>query len=200
MTGALRLILILTSLFYNQLITIICRSTVIHKISMNNSNDFFTVSTASGYAGVGFINSEVARLWLPEKENSKLLARISEWEPGAKKIKGGSLARRIAEYFEGEPIEFPDTVYLGKFDVFAKKVFRALRRIRRGDTMTYAKLAARCGKPKAARYIGSIMGKNPVPLIIPCHRVIRSDGSPGGFTTPAGPSLKIKMLRLEREK
>ncbi|VAX23345.1 Methylated-DNA--protein-cysteine methyltransferase [hydrothermal vent metagenome] len=165
---------------------------------MNNSKEFFTVSTASGYAGAGFINGEAFRLWLPEKEKSNLLARISEQAPGAREIKGGSLAQRIAEYFEGEPVEFPDTVLLDSFDEFPKKVFQELRRITRGETMTYAQLAARCGKPKAARYVGSIMGKNPVPLIIPCHRVVRSDGSPGGFTTPAGPSLKIKMLELER--
>jgi len=167
---------------------------------MNNSKEFFTVDTASGYAGAGFINGEaLLRLWLPEKRKSNLLARISEWEPDAKKIKGGSLAQRIAEYFEGEPVEFPDTVLLDSFNVFAKKVFRELRKIGRGKTITYAQLAARCGKPKAARYVGSVMGKNPVPLIIPCHRVVRSDGSPGGFTTPAGPKLKIKMLSLERE-
>ncbi|HEB72353.1 MAG TPA: methylated-DNA--[protein]-cysteine S-methyltransferase [Nitrospirae bacterium] len=167
---------------------------------MNNSKEFFTVSADSGYAGAGFINGEVSRVWLPEKEKSNLLARISAWAPYAKEIRGGSLAQRIAEYFEGEPVEFPDTVLLDNFDVFALKVFEELRRIARGETITYARLAARCGKPKAARYVGSVMGKNPLPLIIPCHRVVRSDGSPGGFTTPAGPSLKIKMLGLERKK
>ncbi|VAX17735.1 Methylated-DNA--protein-cysteine methyltransferase [hydrothermal vent metagenome] len=166
---------------------------------MNNSKEFFTVSTVSGYAGAGLINGEAFRVWLPEEEKSNLLARISAWEPDAKKIKGGSLAQRIAEYFEGEPVEFPDTVLLDNFNVFEKKVFRELRKIARGKTITYAQLAARCKKPKAARYVGSVMAKNPVPLIIPCHRVVRSDGSPGGFTTPAGPSLKIKMLRLELE-
>ena len=167
---------------------------------MDNSKEYFIVNAAFGFAGAGFINGEAARLWLPEKGKSKLQARISKWAPDAKRIKGGSLAERIAAYFEGEPVEFPDTFFLDNFDVFAKKVFRELRRISRGETITYGRLAARCGKPKAARYVGSIMGKNPVPLIIPCHRVVRSDGSPGGFTCPAGPSLKIKMLELERER
>lgn len=166
---------------------------------MNLSMYYFTVSTVSGYAGAGFLNGEAARLWLPEKGKSTLRARISAWAPDAKRMKGGYLAERIAAYFEGEPVEFSDTVFLDSFDVFTKKVFRELRKIKRGETITYGQLAARCGKPKAARYVGSIMGKNPVPLIIPCHRVVRSDGAPGGFTTPAGPSLKRKMLVLEQK-
>lgn len=166
---------------------------------MASGINYYTVNTAFGFAGAGFINGDTAKLWLPEKEKSKLRERISQWAPDAKRIKGDSLAERIAAYFEGEPVEFPDSVFLDNFDAFAVRVFRELRRIKRGGTITYGRLAARCGKPKAARYIGSIMGKNPVPLIIPCHRVVRSDGAPGGFTTPAGPSLKIKMLKLERE-
>lgn len=80
---------------------------------------------------------------------------------------------------------------------FARRIYTELRRVKWGETVTYGELAARAGEPSAARAVGMVMAKNPVPLIVPCHRVVRSDGGIGGFSAPGGADFKKKMLALE---
>ena len=79
--------------------------------------------------------------------------------------------------------------------VFEKKVWDAARKIPFGRTSSYGLIAAAAGSPRAGRAAGNAPGKNPVMIIVPCHRVIKSDGSSGGFS--AGPDLKKKLLGLE---
>ena len=79
--------------------------------------------------------------------------------------------------------------------VFEKKVWNATRSISYGKTLCYGGIAETCGNPGAGRAVGNALGKNPVIIIVPCHRVIKSDGSIGGFS--AGPGLKKKLLELE---
>lgn len=80
---------------------------------------------------------------------------------------------------------------------FAVRVWRQLRRIRPGQVTTYGKLAARSGRPGAARAVGRIMGANPVPVIIPCHRCLGADGSLTGFSAAGGTFLKARLLHNE---
>ena len=80
---------------------------------------------------------------------------------------------------------------------FQKKVWTALRRVPAGRTITYGQLAVRAGHPKAVRACGTANGANPVPLFVPCHRTIASDGSLGGFG--GGLALKARLLELERD-
>jgi methylated-DNA-[protein]-cysteine S-methyltransferase len=83
---------------------------------------------------------------------------------------------------------------------FAKKALLAARRIPFGKTVSYVRLAAMAGNPRAVRAAASAMRRNPFPLVIPCHRVIRSDGSAGGFMgKTAGREVRLKRLLLERE-
>jgi O-6-methylguanine DNA methyltransferase len=79
--------------------------------------------------------------------------------------------------------------------VFEKKVWNAARSIPYGNTLSYGDIAGICGNPNAGRAVGNALGKNPVIIIVPCHRVIKSDGCFGGFS--AGPDLKKKLLELE---
>jgi methylated-DNA-[protein]-cysteine S-methyltransferase len=84
---------------------------------------------------------------------------------------------------------------------FTQKVLRAARSIRWGKTLSYADLAKRVGNPGAIRAVASVMRNNPFPLIIPCHRVIRSNGSIGGFMgKTGGKEIELKIRLLEREK
>lgn len=78
---------------------------------------------------------------------------------------------------------------------FEKKVWNAACSIPYGQTRSYSVIAGICGSPNASRAVGNALGKNPVMLIVPCHRIIKSDGSYGGFS--AGPDLKKKLLELE---
>jgi len=80
---------------------------------------------------------------------------------------------------------------------FQRRVYEACRRIPRGETRTYAELAGAVGARRCARAAAGALAANPVPLLIPCHRVIRSDGQLGGFSAPGGVALKRKLLTIE---
>lgn len=80
---------------------------------------------------------------------------------------------------------------------FQYKVMLATREIPAGHVVTYGAIAAHIGHPKAVRAVGTALSKNPLPLIIPCHRVVRADGSVGKFSTPAGTAQKCELLRRE---
>ena len=108
------------------------------------------------------------------------------------------LQDKIKAYFRGTYVEFSGVpVDLAGFSVFARKVLLACREIPLGQTVSYSHLARLAHSPKAARAAGSVMARNPMPLIIPCHRVIRSDGSVGNFSAPGGQNLKQRLLDLE---
>jgi methylated-DNA-[protein]-cysteine S-methyltransferase len=105
----------------------------------------------------------------------------------------------IERYLAGQAVDFSSfPLDLGDQPVFRNRVWQACRKIPYGRTMTYAELAAKAGNPKAVRAAGSAMSHNPVPIIIPCHRVVRSDGGLGGFSAPSGVSLKEQLLTMER--
>lgn len=93
------------------------------------------------------------------------------------------------------PAELP--VDLDTLTEFEREVLRATRQIPRGQTRPYGWIAARIGRPKAVRAVGTAVGNNPVPLVIPCHRVVRSDGSPGEYVF--GAAAKQRLLSAERE-
>lgn len=105
------------------------------------------------------------------------------------------VAKEIRQYLEGRRKRFTIRPCLFGTE-FQRRVWRAAARIPHGKTVSYSELAARVGAPGAARAVGSALGANPVPIIIPCHRVIRADGTLGGFG--AGLRLKKALLDLER--
>ena len=111
----------------------------------------------------------------------------------------GPPEERIIAYFEGENVDFSTdpAVNLDALSPFDRKVLQACRKIRPGETTTYGDLAVRAGHPGVARAVGSALAHNPIPLIIPCHRVLRSDGSLGGFSAPGGLTTKQNLLRHE---
>jgi O-6-methylguanine DNA methyltransferase len=82
-------------------------------------------------------------------------------------------------------------------DAFAGKVYRVLRAIPAGETMTYGEIATRIGQPTAARAVAGAMGQNPTPLILPCHRVVGANAL-GGFSAPGGVDTKKRFLALEK--
>lgn len=108
------------------------------------------------------------------------------------------LVDRLERYSDGERVSFDDVpVELSHLTPFQLKVVRACRKISRGRTRTYGELAAAAGSPGASRAVGSVMAKNRLPIIVPCHRVVGAGGSLGGFSAPTGLSLKERMLVLE---
>jgi len=110
------------------------------------------------------------------------------------------LQERIIAYFEGEPVDFraDPPVSLDRARSFGLRVLHACRAIPFGRTVTYSDLAQQVGCPGAARAVGGVMAANPIPLIVPCHRVLRTDGGLGGFSAPGGIATKQRMLRHEQ--
>ena len=105
----------------------------------------------------------------------------------------------VQRYFDGEIIDFSRVALdLDGQDDFFRQIYQALRAIGWGHTTTYGTLAKALGAgPQAARDVGQAMAKNPVPLIIPCHRVLAAGGKVGGFSAPGGATAKVHMLELE---
>jgi methylated-DNA-[protein]-cysteine S-methyltransferase len=111
-----------------------------------------------------------------------------------------SLQTGILAYFNDQTVDFSTgiAVDLGKMGNFDKAVLQACARIKPGSTTTYGQLARTIGYPHAARAVGNALARNPIPLIIPCHRVLRSDGGLGGFSAIGATELKQRLLDLER--
>jgi methylated-DNA-[protein]-cysteine S-methyltransferase len=106
--------------------------------------------------------------------------------------------KRVLDYFAGERTAFKVEVDLSDVPSFRCEVLEQCRRIPYGKTASYADLARAAGNPRAVRAVGGAMANNPLPLVIPCHRVIRSDGSLGGFSSYRETELKARLLRLEK--
>lgn len=105
------------------------------------------------------------------------------------------LVRQLQSYAAGKPVKLTTPVNLDAGTEFQRAVWTTLRTIPRGETRSYAWVARQIGRPRAARAVGAACGANPVPLLVPCHRVIASDGSLGGFS--GGLALKRRLLALE---
>jgi methylated-DNA-[protein]-cysteine S-methyltransferase len=119
------------------------------------------------------------------KENSKALKIAQE------------AARQIQEYFDQKRKVFEVPLDLDGITDFRRRVLLETKNIPYGRTLTYGQLAARVHQPNAARAVGGAMAGNPLPLIVPCHRVVASDGSMHGFSSPGG--IKTKVALLEHE-
>ena len=116
----------------------------------------------------------------------------------AAEFKGGNAmttdaVREVKRYLAGGPD--PDVEVVFPESAFSVRVWRQLARIPRGQVRSYGRIARAIRHPGAARAVGQACGRNPVPLVIPCHRVVAADGSLGGFS--AGLPIKVKLLELE---
>jgi methylated-DNA-[protein]-cysteine S-methyltransferase len=107
-----------------------------------------------------------------------------------------NLKRQLQRYAAGQLVRWKVPVDLSSGTEFQQKVWRVLTTIPHGETRSYGWVAQRVGKPKASRAVGAACGANPVPVIVPCHRVIAGDGSIGGFG--GGLPLKRRLLMLEK--
>ncbi len=124
-----------------------------------------------------------------------LAQRAKEAAPAAAKGHTERAEREVREYLAGRRQAFTVPVDLDGVPTFHRQVLRTLVAVRCGETVSYGALAARAGRPRAARAVGQAMARNPVPLLVPCHRVVASGGRLGGFG--GGPALKRRLLDLE---
>lgn len=165
-------------------------------------------------AGAGDLARQVLRAARESaRESGRLLDKISiQTTPrGVSLIRAGRLEKpataagrrlaerareELAEYFEGKRAFFSVPVDLSETPDFQRKVLAAARRIPFGEVRPYAWVAQRIGHPRAVRAVGTALGRNPVPFIVPCHRVLQTGGGLGGYLF--GTDVKSRLLSLER--
>lgn len=169
---------------------------------MQKVSKYVIFKTKWGHFGLAGTERRLSRSCLPGSAGDKVEAHLLKGEPAARFDKAflKNLQEQIVSYYEGERVNFdPEIpVSLDGFRAFGRSVLEKCRQLQFGETITYAGLAERSGSPAASRAVGSAMAKNPIPLIIPCHRVLRADGGLGGFSAPGGTAVKKRMLDLER--
>src|ERR1700752_343981 len=169
----------------------------------HTAHQYLIFETASGFCGIAWNDVGITRFQLPTKSAEAAQGFLLRRAPGAK---SGEPTPAVIEavgavkrYFEGEEIDFSGVALdLGDQDAFFKQIYAAALRVGWGRTTTYGALAKELGAgPEAARDVGQAMAKNPVALLIPCHRVLAAGGKVGGFSTPGGSTAKRPMLALE---
>jgi methylated-DNA-[protein]-cysteine S-methyltransferase len=159
--------------------------------------------TAGGFCGIAWNDAGITRFQLPmrsaEAAERGLRRRLPGAEPGAPPPEVAEAVAAAQRYFAGEETDFSRfAIDLGEQDAFFRQVYAATRQVGWGRTTTYGALARELGAgPEAARDVGQAMAKNPVPLFIPCHRVLAAGGKVGGFSAPGGSAAKSHMLALE---
>jgi methylated-DNA-[protein]-cysteine S-methyltransferase len=104
---------------------------------------------------------------------------------------------QVKKYLNGQHTNFGFLIDISPLSDFQQQVLQATQQIPRGRIATYMEIARQIGKPKAVRAVGQALGRNPIPIVIPCHRVIASNGSLGGYSGGGGLETKAKLLQLE---
>src|SRR5215467_15383317 len=167
------------------------------------AHHYLIFETAGGFCGIAWSNLGITRFQLPTRSAAAteriLLRRMPAAKPGAPTPKVAEAIAAVKRYFAGEETDFSGfELDLSEQDAFFQRIYAAARQVGWGRTTTYGTLAKELGAgPEAARDVGQAMAKNPVALIIPCHRVLAAGGKLGGFSAPGGSSAKARMLALE---
>lgn len=158
-----------------------------------------TCETDFGWVGIAASPVGLLAVILPQPTGEAVLRRLSDRWPEARLITEGELAEvgdRLRRYFAGRGVSFDDlSLDMSRCTSFQRRVWEATRAIPRAQTRTYGEIARQAGSPGAARAVGQAMANNPWPVIVPCHRVLGSDGRLTGFG--GGLGMKRRMLRME---
>jgi len=153
--------------------------------------------TKLGWCGILRQGTSVARVTICLPTRDAALRALGPAEKADAADSSHPLAASISRYFEGEPIAFDDLNISPEGTAFQLRVWAAARAIPWGCICTYGQLASRIESPRLARAVGGAMARNPVPLIVPCHRVVAAGGGLGGFSAAGGVDLKARLLSLE---
>jgi len=158
--------------------------------------------TCLGWVGVVRSPRGLRQVIPPQKSKKEVVVHVSGNYHLVEEVDAasfGDLPQRLRRYLSGEVVDFPDTLDLDGATAFQQRVWRAAQAIPYGETRSYGWVSDQLGYDrKAARVVGQALGRNPLLIIIPCHRVVAADGGLGGFS--AGLDLKRYLLRLELAK
>jgi methylated-DNA-[protein]-cysteine S-methyltransferase len=163
-------------------------------------------ATAIGRCGIAWSDRGVVGVQLPEATEAATRARLQRRFPDASEASPTSSIRSVIDgivaLLAGEDAGDLSDIELDLRSVpaFNAAVYRVARTIPPGETLTYGEIAARLNDPGAARAVGQALGTNPIPIIVPCHRVLAAGGRAGGFSAPGGVMTKLKLLEIERSR
>ncbi len=162
---------------------------------------FAIFETAIGRCSIAWSAAGITGLRLPEASDDVAARRLARRFPGIAgppPPTGAAAIARIQAFLAGARDDFAsltlDESEAGEFD---RAVYREARAIPAGATLTYGAIAARLGDPALARAVGQALGRNPWPIVVPCHRVTGADGKMGGFSAPGGRATKLRLLEIE---
>lgn len=155
--------------------------------------------TSWGWAGITASEYGICRVVLPCKTSSQARDESVAGIPATEaRYPFQAVIIKLKDFFDGKAVAFFDEpLDFSGYSEFASRVWLLTRQVTYGTTSTYGGIAALLGKPGASRAVGNALNKNPVPVIVPCHRIIRQDGSTGGFY--GGTGLKTRLLQLENQ-
>ena len=159
--------------------------------------EYTVFETTLGWVGILASEKGLLAVTLPRSTAEDARRELGAGAEGAEYSKDRfvSIADRLKAYFCGENVPFPDELDLSAATPFEKQVWQQTRLIPFGETRSYLGVAEKIGKPGAARAVGQALGRNPLLIIVPCHRVVASGGGLGGF----GGGLDMKRWLLEME-
>lgn len=151
--------------------------------------DLFVAVTEAGVIALAFGGSEAQfRASLQGKEST-----VIRKDP--ERVR--RTMEQLGEYFDGARGRFDLSFDLRGLTAFQRAVLTAVQKVPKGSYVSYREIAERIGKPGAARAVGQALGRNPIPILIPCHRVISTDGTLGGYSAPGGVETKLALLKME---
>jgi methylated-DNA-[protein]-cysteine S-methyltransferase len=157
--------------------------------------------TAIGRCALVWRGGLVVGAALPEASDEKARAALARRFPGAVEARPPYFAaeaiERIASLLAGGMTDLRDIQLDPEGSAFERNVWQAARRIPCGEVRSYGDIAREIGAPRAAQAVGLALGRNPVPIVVPCHRVLAADGRTGGFSAPGGVATKFRILEIE---
>ncbi len=172
-------------------------------LTMGDSGlSFALFDTAIGPCGIVWTARGIAGVQLSASGEGATRIRILRRYPSARESAAPAdirhVIQRIVALLAGEPSDLRD-VEIDTADMpdFNRRVYAVVRSIAQGSTLTYGEIAARLGDRSLAREVGEALGQNPIPIIVPCHRVLAADGKTGGFSGPGGVRTKMRLLEIE---
>ncbi|WP_437194142.1 methylated-DNA--[protein]-cysteine S-methyltransferase [Planctomicrobium sp. SH527] len=147
--------------------------------------------TPTGLSALTFGHDNAESALAALNETGEGLNKRGDWVKGTRDL--------LKAFSRGEEVDLSEIpLDLTHRSPFEQRVRQQLLSVSYGQTISYKELAEASGSPKAARAVGTIMAKNPIPLVIPCHRVLGSGGRLGGYSAPSGLDMKRALLKMER--
>ena len=153
------------------------------------------VGIAWSARGLAAVAGPARRAQAAEEELGERIGDFSSVPEPPTRGLGWALEEKLRAYMDGQRVSFDEPVDLSRMSAFVRRVLEAARSIPYGEVRTYARVAAEAGNPRAARATGQALGANPMPIVVPCHRVVTSSGRLGGYR--GGLALKARLLALE---